>query len=313
VTSIGFVIPLVLITIAASIAATVLPRPEIFQSTWYLTLLGLLTFSLLLITIIRIPKILRQKGRDALIGVVTTHAGVLIVFVGMIVGGTSEFRERIELMEDEFHVEPTLSFVMQLQSVTVERYPPGTFDHMALPVEPKKDQVCTIAIYRGGELDQTITTGPGNPTKVDGYTILPTTRDPQLHFELAVTGPNQFTRYVPFAAAAASLNTISLGSRVITAHRASSVAQRVEIFELKQSGPEPLGHVDPETTLRIDNHTVELVAMKQSIAVLVYNRPHMPILIAGCMVTFAGLLWHFSHRNRTATWDRRKPLEVDHA
>ena len=97
-------IPLLVITIAVTIAGSLLPTTDFFKSWWYLSLLGLNGVSLLFITILHTPMILERKGRKALIGVVATHLGILILIAGAIYGLSSGFRHEIRAIEDEMTV-----------------------------------------------------------------------------------------------------------------------------------------------------------------------------------------------------------------
>jgi hypothetical protein len=75
--SLKVAIPLLVILVGVTIVISLFPTPELFASKWYLGLLGMLGLSLLLITIQHAPMILKRKGRNALIGVITTHLGIL--------------------------------------------------------------------------------------------------------------------------------------------------------------------------------------------------------------------------------------------
>jgi cytochrome c biogenesis protein ResB len=92
--SVKVAIPLLVVLTVATIVGSLFPSPELFRSVWYLGLLGLLGLSLLFITILHVPSILKKKGRNALIGVVTTHLGILIVIAGIIQGGFTGFRHQ---------------------------------------------------------------------------------------------------------------------------------------------------------------------------------------------------------------------------
>ena len=107
--------------------STPLPEP----GTW---------LSLLLITIQHIPSILKKKGRNALIGVVTTHLGILIIIAGIIYGGFTGFRHHVKLIEGEVTILPDLPFVIQLERIEVEEYRQEDFPRMNLAGLPKKKQ-----------------------------------------------------------------------------------------------------------------------------------------------------------------------------
>ena len=80
-----------------------------FRTKWYLGLLGLLGLSLLLITILHAPLILKRKGRNAMIGVIATHVGILVIIVGVIYGGYSGFRHQVRLIEGQVTNRPGAS------------------------------------------------------------------------------------------------------------------------------------------------------------------------------------------------------------
>ena len=101
-------IPLLVLTIAVTIGGSLLPQPDLFKTWWYLALLGLNGVSLLFITILHIPMILKRKGRNAMIGVVVTHMGILILIVGVIYGGMSGFRYDVKVIRrDDGDTRPT--------------------------------------------------------------------------------------------------------------------------------------------------------------------------------------------------------------
>ena len=100
-TSLKTAIPLLVVTVAVTIVGSLFPDPDFFRSPWYLGLLGLNGLSLLLITIVHIPSILARKGRNALIGVVTTHLGILILIAGAIYGGFSGTRMEVRVIEGD--------------------------------------------------------------------------------------------------------------------------------------------------------------------------------------------------------------------
>ena len=54
--------------------------------------------------ILHTPMILERKGRNALIGVVATHLGILILIAGAIYGLSSGFRHEIRAIEGEMTV-----------------------------------------------------------------------------------------------------------------------------------------------------------------------------------------------------------------
>ena len=113
-------------------------------------MLGLIGFSLLCITIEHIPGILDRKGRNALIGVVTIHAGIIIILTGIIYGGMAGFRYNFRIVEDEMTVIPELPFVIHLDKLTVEEYSREDFAQRNLIMLPKKKQESKISLYKNG-------------------------------------------------------------------------------------------------------------------------------------------------------------------
>ena len=112
--SLKVAIPLLVLLIVVTVVASLFPEPDWFRSPWYLALLGLQGLSLLFITILHIPSILRRKGRNALLGVITTHLGILVLIAGVIYGGYTGFRHNVKLVEGEVTVIPGLPFAISL-------------------------------------------------------------------------------------------------------------------------------------------------------------------------------------------------------
>jgi cytochrome c biogenesis protein ResB len=63
-----------------------------------------------------------------------------------------------------------------------------------------------------------------------------------------------------------------------------------------------LGMVSENESLSIDDHTLSLGNIKRYTGLSIYNRPHAPVLVAGCLLMMFGLVWHFYFRHR----DRKK-------
>ena len=97
--SLKVAIPLLVVLTGVTIVGSLFPDPDLFWSNAYLGLLGLLGISLLLITIQHAPLILKKKGRNAMIGVIATHLGILVLIAGVIYGGYTGFRHEIKLIE----------------------------------------------------------------------------------------------------------------------------------------------------------------------------------------------------------------------
>ena len=136
--SLKVAIPLLVVLTVATVVISLFPTPEMFSSYWYLGLLGLLGVSLLLITIQHAPLILRKKGRNAMIGVIATHLGILVVIAGIIYGGFLGFRHQLRLVEGEVTVIPGLPFVIRLDGIEIEEYRQEEFPRMNLAALPKK-------------------------------------------------------------------------------------------------------------------------------------------------------------------------------
>ena len=106
--SLKVAIPLLVLLTVVTIVGSLFPTPDLFRTKWYLGLLAILGLSLLLITIQHAPLILKKKGRNAMIGVITTHLGILVVIAGVIYGGFTGFRHEVRLIEGEATIVPGL-------------------------------------------------------------------------------------------------------------------------------------------------------------------------------------------------------------
>ncbi len=294
-------IPLLVLTVAATIIGSLLPDPAFFRTWWYLGLLGLNGVSLLFITILHIPAVLVKKGRNALIGVVLTHLGILILIAGAIYGGLSGFRYQVKAIEQEMTVVPGLPFVIHLDELIIEEYPEETFAHMNLEMLPKKRQESHLTLYRKGERWLEVVAGPGTPAKVDGITILPSIRDVGWYFELIVTDPQGREKTIPIKPWAPPL--ITVGEKRIMAHSlVDAGGMMAQVFTLEGDQMTTLGMVSAEQGFELAGYTISLGAFKRYTGLLVYNRPHAPLLVIGSIAMLFGLLWHFYHRHR----DRRR-------
>ena len=190
-------IPLLVLTIIATIVGSMFPTPDFFKTWWYLSLLGLNGVSLLFITIVHSPMILKRKGRNALIGVVVTHTGILILIVGAIYGGFTGFRYNVKIIEGEMTVAPGLPFVIHLDELIVEEYTTDAVAHLDPDVVPKKRQESHLSFYKNGEPWATAVAAPGLPAKVDGITILPAFKEIGWYFELIVPDLRGKEKVVP--------------------------------------------------------------------------------------------------------------------
>jgi len=293
-------IPLLVITIAVTIGGSLFPQPDLFKTWWYLSLLGLNGVSLLFITILHIPMILERKGRNALIGVVITHTGILILIVGAIYGGMSGFRHNVKAIEDEMTVVPALPFVIHLDKLLVEEYPAETVAHLDTEIVPNKRQESHLTLYKSGQPWLETIAAPGMPAKVDGITILPAFKDIGWYFELIVTDPRGNEKIVPVRPWAPPM--IDVGETPVMAHSLMDTGElTAQVFTIIDGQMTPLGFVSREQTLDIDGSSVSLGVYKRYTGLAVYNRPHAPILVIGCLSMLFGLVWHFYHRHRDSS------------
>lgn len=75
-------------------------------------------------------------------------------------------------------------------------------------------------------------------------------------------------------------------------------ALSAEIFTMVDGQVTPLGVVGGNEELSIDDHVLSLGNVKRYTGLSIYNRPHAPVLIAGCLAMMFGLIWHFYFRYR---------------
>ena len=300
-TSLKVVIPLLVLTAVVTIFGSLFPEPQVFQSWWYLGLLGLIGFSLLCITIEHIPAILSRKGRNALIGVVTIHAGIIIILAGIIYGQMTGFRYLFRIVEDEMTVVPALPFVIHLDKLTVEEYSRDDFGQRNLMMLPKKKQESKISLYKNGAFWFETVTWPGHPVEADGITLLPSMADIGWAFDLIVTNPHGVENVVSVKPWAPP--RIKMRQKYVMAHsRMGGPEKTVQIFTIEDGEKKSLGVVRQDQPLQIDDFSIAIGTIKRYTGFKAYHRPQMPVLFVGCMVTLAGLLWHFYHRNRTRSW-----------
>ncbi len=295
--SLKVAIPLLVVLTVATIVGSLFPSPELFRSVWYLGLLGLLGLSLLFITILHVPSILKKKGRNALIGVVTTHLGILIVIAGIIQGGFTGFRHQVKLVEGEVTIVPGLPFVIQLDELEVEEYRQEDFPRLNLSALPKKKQDSHLTLLRNGQPWLTVTAAPGRPAIVDGITLLPAIGDVGRVFDLVVTDPLGREKTIPVRPWAPPL--IKLGEVEVMAHTTlTAEAREAELFARRGDEVVSLGVASPDAALSVGDYAVSLGPVRRYTAMQVYNRPQEPVLVAGCILMFAGLIWHFYFRHR---------------
>ena len=294
-------IPLLVITILVTIGGTFFPEPDLFKTWWYLGLLGLNGVSLLFITILHVPIILERKGRNALIGVVVTHMGILILIAGVIYGGMTGFRYTVKAIEGEMTIVPGLPFVIYLDKLIIEDYPADVITHLDEEFIPKKRQESHITLLKNGDTWIKAVTAPGMPLKTDGITILPAYKDIGWYFELIVTDP--LGRPKTIAIRPWQPPVFNVGNTPVMAHSLmDSAGLSAQVFTMVDEQMTPLGVVGTEQPLEIDGHFISLGNIKRYTGLLIYNRPHAWVLVLGCLAMLFGLVWHFyfRHRDRTA-------------
>ena len=301
-------IPLLVLTVIVTIVGSLQPDTSYYGSWWYLGLLGLNGFSLAVITVMHVPSILVKQGRNALIGVVATHLGILVLIAGAIYGNLSGFRHPVKAIEGEMTVVPGLPFVIHLDELAIEEYPQEAFEHMNLESLPRKRQDSTISLFRKGELWQKVVAAPGNPARVDGYTILPSIRDTGWTFELQVTNPRGSVSYVPVRPWAPPL--VNVGGKQVMVHSVmDDGGMSAQVFTIRDGQMVALGFISATEQLELDGYSISLGEVRRYTALVVYNRPHGPVLVAGSLVMLFGLVSHFHFRHR----DRRKTKKKEAA
>lgn len=295
--SLKLAIPLLVVTIITTIIGSLFPDPEIFKTWWYITLLGMLGVSLLLITILHIPSLKKRKGRQAMIGVVTVHTGILILIAGAMYGGLSGFRYTVKAIEDEMTIVPGLPFVLHLDELLIEDYPEETFAHLNLELLPRKVQDSRISVFRSGEFLEQVVAAPGAPANVEGITILPSIADIGWYFELVITNPQGNENIVPVRPWAPPL--IKLGPVEMMAHSLQEEGlHSAQVFTIADEQMKVLGIVAEGQDLVLNGHTVSLGVFKRYTGLAIYHRPQMPLLALGCLLMLIGLVWHFYFRYR---------------
>jgi hypothetical protein len=305
-------IPLLVITIVVTIGGSLLPTPDAFRSWWYLSLLGLNGISLLSITIQHIPMILERKGRNALIGVMATHLGILILIAGVIYAGMSGFRYEVRAIEREMTIVPGLPFVIRLDELVVEDYSADEVANLAPEFVPKKRQDSYLTLYKKGDAWFEAIAAPGRPAKVDGITILPALTDIGWYFELIATDVLNRQKTIPVKPW--SPTVVNVGKTQVMIHSLMDAGETAaQVFTMIEGQPELLGLVSREQGLVIEGQTISLGEVKRYTGLEIYNRPHAPILAIGCLAMLFGLVWHFYHRHRDrrskTDWNPRLDLE----
>lgn len=299
--SLKVAIPILVLTVVVTIAGSLQADTDYYQTWWYLGLLGLNGLSLLFITILHIPSILKRKGRNALLGVITTHLGILVLIAGVIYGGYTGFRYETRLIAGQATVVPGLPFVIQLDELLIEEYSQEEFPHMNLAELPKKQQDSRITLLRNGKPFLSTVAAPGSPASIDGITLLPSVSDVGWYFELIVIDPLGREKTIPVRPWAPP--RIQLGNKEVMSHGVmSGVPPKADIFTIEGDGVTSLGTVMEGRSLTLDGYEVSLGQVKRYTGMQVYNRPQESVLILGSILMFLGLVWHFYFRHR----DRRR-------
>ena len=304
--SLKVAIPLLVVLTAITITGSLFPTPDLFWSDAYLALLGVLGLSLLFVTIQHAPMILKRKGRNALLGVIMTHLGILVLIAGVIYGGYTGFRHGIKLVEGEVAVLPNLPFVIQLDALQIEEYRAEDFPSGNLEKLPKKVQDSHVTLLKNGRTWIEATAAPGRPLRIDGITLLPSITDVGWFFDLIVTDPLSRERTIPVPPWEPPVVTV--GERQVMAHGSMLGGNpELELFTKEGDALVSLGKVRKDEPLSLDGFEISVGPARRYTAVQVYNRPHEPVLVAGSALMFVGLVWHFYFRHR----DRRREGRQD--
>lgn len=303
--SLKVAIPLLVLLTVVTVVGSLFPQPDLFRSPWYLGLLGLQGLSLLLVTILHVPAILRRKGRNALLGVITTHLGILVLIAGVIYGGTTGFRQEVRVIEGQATVVPGLPFVIRLEQLQVEEYRQEEFPGMNLARLPKRRQDSELTLLKNGLPVYSAVAAPGRPARFDGMTLLPSVSELGWYFELLVIDPLGREKTIPVRPWAPPIVTV--GDQRIMTHSVQD--GRAEIFAMDENAISSLGFSTAEQALSVGGYQVFLGPVRRYTSLRVYNRPQQPVLVLGAGLMFAGLVWHFYFRHR----ERRQGAETGDA
>ena len=258
---------------------------------------GLQGLSLLFVTILHIPSILKRKGRNTLIGVIITHLGILVLIAGIIYGGFSGFRHQIKIIEGEITVVPGLPFVIQLDELKIEEYIQEDFPRRNLDDLPKKKQESHLTLLKTGKPWRSVVVAPGRPAIIDDIFLLPSVSDTGWYFELILRDRLGREKTIPVRSWA--LPVIMVGDkRLMTRSVVTMESPEAEIFIVEDAKMNSLGVLRREQPLEIDGNRLSLGKIGRFTGMQVYNRPQEPLLVLGSILMFAGLVWHFYFRHR---------------
>jgi cytochrome c biogenesis protein ResB len=303
--SLKVAIPLLVVLTVVTIIGSLFPDPGFFRSYWYLALLGAQGVSLLFVTIQHSPSILRRKGRNALLGVIATHLGILVLIAGVIYGGYTGFRHEVKLIEGEVTLIPGLPFAIRLDELVIEEYRQEDFPRMDLDELPQKQQDSRLTLLKGGEPWRQAVAAPGRPAQVDGITLLPAISDIGWYFEVIVTDARDREKTIPVRPW--SPPVITSGNTQMMVHNLlPGDVPQAEVFTIEDEQKVSLGILRADRALDIDGNELVLGKVARYTGMQIYNRPQEPVLVAGSILMFAGLVWHFyfRHRDRKSAEDK---------
>jgi hypothetical protein len=201
---------------------------------------------------------------------------------------------------------PGLPLAIQLDELRVQEYRQEEFPRLPLATLPKKQQDSHVTLFRNGKAVAETVTAPGQPVRYDGITLLPSINDIGWYFELILTDPLGRDKTIPVRPWA--LPVLRVGEREFVTHGATEGdMEQAELFAIVDEQPVSIGFARGDQSLAIDDHKVRLGAVKRYTAMQVYNRPQEPVLVAGSVLMFLGLVWHFYFRHR----DRRREEKGD--
>jgi hypothetical protein len=219
------------------------------------------------------------------------------LIVGAIYGGMSGFRYNVKAIEDKMTVVPGLPFVIHLDKLVIEDYPAEAIAHLDPEFVPKKRQESHLSLFKKGEPWIKVVTAPGIPARVDGITILPAFTDIGWYFELILTNTQGIEKTIPIRPWAPP--RINVGETPVMAHSLMDAGElTAQVFTIKDEQMIPLGVVSQQQSLEVNGYTISLGVIKRYTGLSIYNRPHAPILVIGCLAMLFGLIWHFYHRHR---------------
>lgn len=330
VASVKLAIPLLVLIAAASVVGSLIPQGRnvklaanasewiqalntylqlnnIFYSWWYLALLALLGFSLLAVTATRVPTVWKARGRGPALGILLAHTGIILILAGMIYGGFSGFRYYTRLIEGEVTVIPQLPFVIKLDRLDLEYYPPEARSDRGPNFDLAKKQESAITLFHHGSPFLNGMAAPGQPLSTRGITLLPAQKDVGWAFDLVLEAGGR-QKVVPIRPWAPALITLGLGNpNRIMAHRLRAedsggvglseipVDPAAEIFLLQEDGTSlSLGFAKEKEPLRLGAWTFSVANVRRYTGVHIYSRPEIPILLLGVFTLLVGLVGYFT-------------------